>query len=213
MLNPALRSGIRAVTAFVILLAVAPSQAAVRHPVRWHIVGVVSGLAQPYTTTSYFPRPLSAGEVVNITFTIDPTVTGNMGATYAWYNAIISAEVSGSDWSVHLRAPLASGQASVANDDPDYGDLLGLNATSSSLPGKTWFNIQTDMRNPGGPSPGIGPWQPFTSLALPKVPPDIGFFPSKIFYFQARRDLAGQQLDGAAYYGQILSIEQVRCDD
>ena len=68
-------------------------------------------------------------------------------------------------------------------------------------------------RNPGGPNPGIGPWQPFTSLALPRMPPPLGLMPSHGFYLGARRDQPGQAFDGDVYFGEILSIGGVKSDD
>ena len=181
--------------------------------VRWHLVGIVSGQANPFTTAAYFPRPLVAGALIDVILTIDTTATSLGSSSYADYEgAITSAKVSGSDWSIRMRSPLQQGSVTVANDDPDYGDMLALDATTQSVPGTTWYSIQFDMRNPGGPSPGVGPWAPFTSLALPKAPPSLGFFPNNIFYFEARRDQAGQALDGGAYYGQILSMTLVKDD-
>src|SRR3954470_19757823 len=203
---------IRAVTTAIFVLAALPSQAADHRPVRWHIVGIVSGLANPHTTEAYFPRPLSAGELIDFTITIDPAVPGNASTSYAMYpKAITSVVVSGSDWTINMKAPLADGNIQVANDNVDYGDMLALVASTAAKPGKTWFQIDIDMRNPGGPSPGVGPWQPFTSLALPKTAPALGSFPNTVFYLAARRDVAGQELDGAAYFGTVLSIDQVGC--
>jgi len=214
MTRPRIGFMIKALTATTLLLVMLPAQAAARAPNRWHIVATVIGQAQPFTTDAYFPRPLINGELIDITVTIDPSVPLYAGwATYAIYKAgITTADVSGSDWAVHLRAPLKVGDVQVANDDPDYGDALALVATSSARPGKTWYSVEVDLRNPGGPSPGVGPWQPFTSLAFPKTPPAIGFFPNTTFYFVAHRELDGQPADGGAYWGQVLSIEQVRCD-
>jgi hypothetical protein len=213
MLRSRFGSSVKAVAISALLLASLPGLAAEKTRVRWHVVGTISGLAQPYTTAAYFPRPLSAGELVDMTFTIDTSVAGSSFGGYASYpHAIASAHVTGSDWSIRMKAPLLIGDISLANDHPDYGDALFMNAGTTSSPGQTWFNVQLDLRNPGGPNPGVGPWQPFTSLALPKKPPALGFFPGAIFYIQARRDVAGQPLDGAAYFGQILSITQERCD-
>jgi hypothetical protein len=212
MLRSRFGSSVKAAAISVLLLASLPSLAAEKK-VRWHVVGTISALAQPYTTTAYFPRPLSAGEVIDMTFTIDPSVAGLGSGGYAYYqHAIASAVVAGSDWSIRMKAPLSNGDISIANDHPDYGDALFMSATTAYTPGQTWFNVQLDLRNPGGPNPGVGPWQPFTSLALPKKPPALGFFPGASFYIQARRDVAGQPVDGAAYFGQILSISLERCD-
>ena len=67
----------------------------------------------------------------------------------------------------------------------------------------------TRVRNPEATSP----WQPFSSLALPKSPPAIGFFPSQNFYLMARRDQPGQAFDGIVYWGQILSMVAVKAQD
>src|SRR3954469_24054376 len=190
MTRPGIRSVFTVLAASACMLAMLPAQAAGRAPIRWHIVGAVAGVAQPFTTNAYFPRPLTSGELVEFTVTVDPTVPLYTGSSsYAIYKGGVTvADVSGSDWSVHLRAPLKVGEVQVANDDPDYGDLLAVIATSSARPGKTWYSFSADLRNPGGPSPGVGPWQPFTSLAFPKAPPAIGFFPNTTFYFSARRE-------------------------
>lgn len=182
--------------------------------VRWHLVGIVSGQAVPFTTAAYFPKPLVAGALIDVILTINTTAKSLSSSSYADYDgAIISARVSGSDWSIQMRSPLQSGSVTIANDDPDYGDMLDLNATTNSVPGRTWYSVEFDLRNPGGPNPGVGPWAPFTSLALPKEPPSLGFFPNTIFYFEARRDQPGQALDGGAYYGQILSMTAIKADD
>jgi len=204
----------RAIAISTLLISALPSQAAERSRVRWHVVGVVSGLAQPATTEAYFPRPLAPGEVIDMTFTIDSSVPGEAANAYARYaKAILSGELSGSDWSIPMRSPLNDGEITVTDDHVDYGDMLDLRATTSSRPGRTWYSIEINMRNPGTPPPLVGPFQPFTSLALPKKPPALGFFPAAYFYITARRELPGQPPDGASYFGYITSIQQVRCND
>jgi hypothetical protein len=205
---------IRAIGLSALLFSLQPANAAESKIVRWHLVGVISGQAYPFTTAAYFPRPLAAGALVDVILTMNTTATSPGSSSYADYEgAITSAKVSGSDWSITMRAPLRPGSVTVANDNPDYGDMLDLTATTQSVPGTTWYSVQFDLRNPGGPNPGVGPWAPFTSAALPKAPPSLGFFPTSIFYFEARRDQPGQALDGGIYYGQILSMTAVKDDD
>jgi len=193
----------------VLLALTAPAvHSAESKPLRWHLVGVISGPSSPFTTDAYFPTPLAAGALVDVILTIDTAASGSGSSSYVDYPAAItSARIAGSDWSIKMRLPLNPGAITVANDDPDYGDMLDLDVTSSAVvPGATWYNFEVDLRDPGGPNPGIGPWAPFTTTALPKRPPALGFFPSNVFYFQARRDLPGQPANGGAYYGQILSL-------
>jgi Ca2+-binding RTX toxin-like protein len=196
------------IVGFVVYGLSAPSaQAASDTLVRWHAVGVVHGQAVPFTTPAYLPRPLMAGEVIDITLTIDTATPTSDFGTYADYGgAVVNARVAGVDWSVNMTAPLATGSVVIANDDVDYGDLLGMFATTASGPGQTWYELDIDMRNPGGPNPGSGPWQPLNSLALPTTPPDAGYFPGKYFYFGARRDHAGEEYDGGVYFGRIISL-------
>jgi hypothetical protein len=196
------------------LFLAAPAMADGSRTVTWKVIGIVDGPAFPFTTAAYFPRPLVSGELVEMTFVVKPGVTGPVTGTYTNYEgAIVSAKVAGSDWSIPMRAPLGRGVVGIANDDPDYGDMLDLIATTPAVPGKTWYDVEVDMRNPGGPNPGIGPWAPFTSLALPKTPPALGYFPNTVFYVIARREQSGQPADGGAYYGHILSVTAVRNDN
>jgi hypothetical protein len=208
--NPVLR----ALALSAALFLAAPVMADGGRTVTWKVIGIVDGPASPFTTAAYFPRPLVAGELVAMTFVVKPSVTGLISGTYASYEgAIASAKVAGSDWSIPMRARLGRGVVVIANDDPDYGDLLGLVATTPVVPGKTWYDVEVDMRNPGGPNPGAGPWAPFNNLTLPKSPPALGYFPNTVFYVIARRDQAGQPADGGAYYGHILSFAASRGDD
>lgn len=182
--------------------------------VKWRAGGVITGQAYPFTTASYFKRPLVQGELVWMTFTVDTAVAGFVTGSYASYeNAIMTVKVEGSDWSISMKSPLARGAVAIADDDPNYGDSLFLDAYSIPIPNKTWYGINFSMQNPGGPNPGTGPWAPFTSLAMPKSLPPLGLMPNSGFYISARRDLPGQELDGGSYFGQILWITAERCDD
>ncbi|MDH4276224.1 MAG: hypothetical protein OEW08_14420 [Gammaproteobacteria bacterium] len=187
-----------------------------REVLKWRAVGIITGQAVPFTTDAYFPRPLVAGELVEMIFAIDPTVPGmitdaNSNASY--FGAVKSVKVSGSDWSVRVRKALGQGYIAVSNDNPNYGDALAVIVNSVPNLRMTWYDVQVSLRNPGGPSPGAGPWAPFDSVALPRVPPALGYFPSNDFYLGARRDVPGQALDGGAYYGKILSLDAVKSDD
>jgi hypothetical protein len=176
--------------------------------VRWHAIGIVSGEALPFTTAAYFPRPLGNGELVDMVFTLDPSAAGEaVGSLSTYEGAITSVVVSGSDWALPMGTTLGRGAISIANDDPVYGDRLGLVAHTRLVSGSVWYGVELILSNPGTPNPGVGPWQPFTSLSLPTSAPQLGLFPGNVFYVQARRDQAGQALDGGGYYGQILSIE------
>jgi hypothetical protein len=200
--------------ALTALLLALPATAATSKPVTWKVIGVINGQAWPFTTAAYFPRPLSTGELVEITFKVDSSVPGFITGTYGAYEgAVTSAKLSGSNWSIALRAPLGRGAISIANDDADYGDSLFVDANTAALAGRTWYSFDVFLRNPGVPSPGVGPWAPFTSLALPKSPPALGYFPGQGFYLAARRDQAGQPVDGGTYSGQILSITLVKDED
>jgi hypothetical protein len=180
----------------------------------WKVVGFVDGPAFPFTTAGYFPRPLVAGELVEMTFKVNPGAVGFVTGTYASYEgAITSVKVSGSDWSIPMRAPLGRGAIGVANDDVYSGDTLALDANTPVTGGKIWFQVGVYLSNPGGPNPGVGPWAPFTSLALPNPAPALGYFPNTVFYVIARRDGPGQPADGGAYYGHVLSLTTVRSDD
>ncbi len=182
--------------------------------VYWKVVGIVSGEANSPATTAHLPRPLANGDLVEMTFAINSGATSFVTGSYASYpTAITAVRVKGSDWAIQMRAPLSSGNIVITNDDPDYGDMLSLVANSPQVIGRTWYGVEVDLNNPGGPSPGVGPWQPFSSLALPKSPPAIGFFPSQNFYLMARRDQPGQAFDGIVYWGQILSMVAVKAQD
>ena len=214
------RSSFTALSLFIIGLSASSANAAEKvhtdkhSVVRWKAIGIIAGPASPLRTPSYLPRPLVQGELVEMNFTINTAAKGLVYSTLAEYpGAIRSVKVTGSDWLIRMRAPLGSGYAEISNDDPDYGDSLALIANTPLLPGKTWYQVEIDMRNPGGPNPGIGPWQPFTSLALPRMPPPLGLMPSHGFYLGARRDQPGQAFDGDVYFGEILSIGGVKSDD
>jgi hypothetical protein len=173
----------------------------------WRVLGVIDGPALPFTTAAYFPRPLVAGELVEMTFSMNTAAAGFITGTVASYDgAIVSGKVSGNNWSIPMRSPLGTGIAIISNDDPDFGDSLTLAAVTPVVAGKTWYQVEVDLRNPGGPNPGQGPWAPFKSLALPKAPPSIGYFPNTVFYVIARRDTAGQEADGGAYTGHVIYI-------
>jgi hypothetical protein len=205
---------LRTLGLLVVLFAALPANAGHRAVTKWKAICSISGEANPFTTAAYFPRPLVVGELVEMVFTLDTGVAPGITGSYANYpGAITSVKVSGSDWSIKMRAPLGSGAIAVTNDDPVYGDSLIMTANTPELAGKTWYQVEIDLRNPGGPDPGVGPWPPFTSLALPKSPPPLGLLPSQIIYLGARRDLPGQPIDGGIYYGQILSLTAVKRGD
>jgi len=209
-----LTSGIIALGALLFLAVPSHAEGEKRAVVKWRVNGLITNQANPFTTTAYFPRALAPGELVDMTFTINTTVAGLITGSYARYDgAIKSVNVTGSDWSIRMRAPLGGGMVSVTDDHPDYGDSLDLSANSPLVAGKTWYAVDVNLRNPGGPSPGTGPWAPFTSLALPKTPPSLGLMPVTSFYLSARRDQPGQPFDGAVYYGQVLSITAVACEE
>jgi len=214
MLRTRTRLALRAVGLIAALVLAPPTMADAGRTVTWKVVGIIDGQAVPFTTAAYFPRPLVAGEIVEMTFKVNPGATGSITGSYASYEgAISSVKVTGSDWVIPMRAPLARGAIIITNDDPDYGDSLALVADTSAVAGRTWYSVDVDMSNPGGPHPGVGPWAPFTSLALPKVPPALGYFPNTVFYVIARRDVGGQPVDGGAYYGHVLSVSAQRSDD
>jgi hypothetical protein len=203
----------RGIGLLAFLLSAFPVSAGEGAIVSWKVVGIISGQAQPFTTAAYFRRPLVPGEMVEMTFTINTSASALIyGSIASYQGAITSVKISGSDWAIRMRSPLSS-ELVITNDDPTYGDSLTLVANTVAPPGKTLYQVVTDMRNPGGPNPGVGPWAPFTSLALAKSPPPIGLFPSQVFYVGAHRNQAGQPLDGGVYYGYILSIVAAKHDD
>ena len=207
MQSSTIRSALRALCLLCGLAIAMPSLADSARTRTWRAIGVIDGPAVPFTTAAYFPRPLSTGEVVEMTFRINTAAQAFVTGTLATYEgAILSARVSGSDWSIPLRRPLARGAASITNDDPNSGDSLSLTAVTPSAPGQTSYEVSIQLANPGGPNPGPGPWAPFRSLALPKVPPSLGYFPNTVFYVIARRDLAGQAVDGGAYFGHVIYV-------
>jgi hypothetical protein len=208
MLRTRIVTAFRGIGLLALLLAALPVSADGHSTVRWKVVGVISGQANPFTTAAYWPRPLSAGELVEMTFSINTrTAPYLLSSSYAQYaGAITSAKMSGSDWSIGLQPASNGSLITVTNDDPSYGDSLDLLVNTLPAPGQTWYMIEVGLRNEG-----IG--NPLTSLALPGSPPAISLFPLKYFYVGARRDLPGQSLDGGVYYGYILSIVAEREDD
>ena len=212
MISKKLSNAASAIGISVLLCAALPAHAAL---IKWHVVGVISGEAGPASTTNNFPRPLAAGELVEMTYTIDTSATANIIGSYASYEgAIVSVKITGNDWTVNLRSQaMQRGAVMITDDNPDYGDSLELASNTYPSVTKTWYIVDTSFRNPGGPNPGPGPWQPFTSLTLPLSPPNIGYFPNTVFYLTANRGLPEQSVSSNSYYGQILSITRERCNE
>lgn len=185
-------------------------EAAKAEVVIWQFEGEVQGLAVPSTTEAYFPRALIAGDKVTFRLVVDTAtpVLFPLPTEALYRGAIKSATASGDGWSIEPTS-LALGSIEVRNEEPPGRDAVFFAASSPEGQGQTWYSFQPVLYNIDF-SGGAGP---LSSVAIPSSFTSMAAWNNSYFYFSARRDLAGQQVDGATYIGRLLTASVLRDRD
>lgn len=202
-------------TCFAFVVAAVAAKPVSAEIVIWQFEAEVQGLADPTTTEAYFPKQLSVAdrERFTIRLVVDTSTPASfVGQTDATYpGAIKSARAIGNGWSLDLPV-LSVGPISLRDEDTPGRDQIFAVATGPLVPGEAWFSLQPtldNIRTPADPS-ATGP---LSSLQFPNPPAPLAEWNNASFYFSARRDQAGEQVDGGAYFGRLISFSVLRDTD
>lgn len=202
-------------TCFALIVAAVAAKPVNAEIVIWQFEVEVQGLADPTTTEAYFPKQLSVAdrERFTIQLSVDTATPPSLVAlTDAFYpGAIRSARAFGNGWSLDLPV-LSRGSVDLRNEDPPGRDQIFAVATGPLVPGETWFSLQATFDNIRAPTDPSAT-DPLTSLQFPNPPAALANWNNSGFYYSARRDQPGQQVEGGTYYGRLISFTVLRDTD